>query len=237
MSASDTVIEKLKQHSPLDSGDVSVLRKLTYHVREINSGEDFISQGEKCDASSVVLKGCVARYHTLQSGGRQYLAVHISGDWPDAQSLFLKQMDHSVCAIGPAVLCTVPHVELIKAFRLRPAIGFAVWRETLLDAAIFREAITNNSRRSGIARLAHFFCELLVRSERSGVAQDGSCALPFSQTELGELLGMSIATVSRHIQSLRKSRAADFRSGRLIVRHWSKLRTIANFDPLYLHPK
>src|SRR3954451_6389747 len=233
MVASDILIEKLKRHSPLDSGDVSVLRKLTYHLREMNSGEDFMSQGERCDASSVVLEGCVARYHTLQSGGRQYLAVHISGDWPDAQSLFLKQMDHSVCAMGPALLCTIAHVQLIRAFRLRPAIGFAVWRETLLDAALFREAITNNSRRSGMARLAHFFCEMLFRSERCGVAQDGCCALPFSQTQLGELLGMSIATVSRHIQSLRKSRAADFRSRRLTVKNRDKLASIANFDPLY----
>ena len=237
MVASDILIEKLKRHSPLDSGDVSVLRKLTYHLREMNSGEDFMSQGERCDASAVVLEGCVARYHTVQSGGRQYLSVHILGDWPDVQSLFLEHMDHSVCAMGAAVLCTIPHVELMRAFRLRPAIGFAVWRETLLDAAIFREAITNNSRRSGISRLAHFFCELFFRSERSGVAQDGSCALPFSQTQLGELLGMSIATVNRHIQSLWNSRAADFRSGRLTVRHWKKLTSIANFDASYLHPK
>jgi CRP-like cAMP-binding protein len=145
-------------------------------------------------------------------------------------------MDHSLCGMSAAVLCTIPHVELIRAFRLRPAIGFAVWRETLLDAAIFREAITNNSSRTGVSRLAHFFCELLFRAKRSGVAQDGSCPLPFSQTQLGELLGMSIATVNRHTQSLRKSRAADFRNGRLTVRNWNKLASIANFDPLYLHP-
>jgi CRP-like cAMP-binding protein len=236
MVASDTLIEKLKQHSPLDTDDVAVLRKLTYHIRQVEAGEDFVRQGEICDASAVVLEGRVARYHTLQSGGRQYLSVHLPGDWPDAQSLFLQQMDHSLCGMGAAVLCTIPHAELIRAFRARPAIAFAVWRETLLDAAIFREAITNNSSRSGLSRLAHFFCELLYRSERSGVAQDGCCALPFSQTQLGELLGMSIATVNRQIQSLRKSRAADFRNGQLTVKQWNKLASIANFDPLYLHP-
>ena len=141
----------------------------------------------------------------LQSGGRQYLSVHLPGDWPDAQSLFLEQMDHSVCAAGAAVLCTIPHVELIRAFRMRPAIGFAVWRETLLDAAIFREAITNNSRRSGISRLAHFFCEFLFRSERSGVAQDGSCTLPFNQTQLGELLDVHRYRKPTHPISLEQS--------------------------------
>jgi CRP-like cAMP-binding protein len=236
MAASDTLIEKLRQHSPLDNGDVAVLRKLTYHIRQVDGGEDFVRQGDVCDTSAVVLDGCVARYHTLQTGGRQYLSVHLPGDWPDAQSLFIQQMDHSLCGMSASVLCTIPHVELIRAFRSRPAIAFAIWRETLLDAAIFREAITNNSSRSGLSRLAHFFCELLFRSERCGVAQDGSCSLPFSQTQLGELLGMSIATVNRHIQSLRKSRAADFRNGRLTVRHWNKLSSIGTFDPLYLHP-
>jgi CRP-like cAMP-binding protein len=237
MVPSDILIEKLKQHSPLDSTDLSLVRKLPYHVRQLGPGEDFICQGETCDASAVVLEGCVARYHTLKSGGRQYLSVHISGDWPDAQSLFLEQMDHSVCAMGSAVVCTISHVALKRAFRLRPTVGFAVWRETLIDAAIFREAITNNSSRSGVSRLAHFFCEILLRSQRTKVAQDGSCALPFSQTELGELLGMSIATISRHIQSLRRSRAADFRAGKLTVTNWPRLVAIGHFDPLYLHPK
>jgi CRP-like cAMP-binding protein len=237
MARIDVLIEKLRQHSHLDSGDLAVVRKLTYHFRELSPSEDFIHQGDTSKASAVVIEGCVARYHTLRSGGRQYLSVHIAGDWPDAQSLFLEHMDHAVCAMGPALLCTIPHAELTRAFRQRPAIGFAVWRETLLDAAIFREAITNNSSRDGLSRLAHFFCELLFRSRKSGLAQDDSCALPFSQTQLGELLGMSIATVNRHIQALRKTRTADFRSGKLSVRNWTKLAAIANFDPLYLHPR
>jgi CRP-like cAMP-binding protein len=237
MAPSNILIDKLRQHSQLDSSDLSLVRKLPYHVRELAAGEDFIHQGERCDASAVVLEGCVARYHSLKSGCRQYLSVHIAGDWPDAQSLFLAQMDHSIAAMGPAVVCTISHAELKRVFRLRPAIGLAVWRETLIDAAIFREAITNNSSRAGVSRLAHFFCEILFRSKKSGVAQDSSCELPFSQTELGELLGMSIATASRHIQSLRRSRAADFRGGRLTVTNWPRLVSIGNFDPLYLHPK
>src|SRR3954447_12657286 len=116
MVPSDILIEKLKQHSPLDSTDLSVVRKLPYHVRQLGPGEDFICQGETCNASAVVLEGCVARYHTLESGGRQYLSVHVSGDWPDAQSLFLEQMDHSVCAMGSASVCTISHVSLKRAF-------------------------------------------------------------------------------------------------------------------------
>jgi CRP-like cAMP-binding protein len=163
--------------------------------------------------------------------------LHIAGDWPDAQGLFLEKMDHSVCAVGAAVVCAIPHKELIRVFQARPKVGFAVWRETLIDAAIFREAITNNSSRTGVARLAHFFCEIYFRSEAMGLVAAKSCALQFSQRQIGEALGMSIATVSRHLQELRKSGAADLRAGRLTVANFSKLAEIGGFDPLYLHPR
>ena len=97
-------------------------------------------------------------------------------------------MDHSVCAVGEASLCTIPHEDLITTFRARPNLSFAVWRETLIDAAIFREAITNNSSRSSVERLAHFFSEMYFRYDRNDLVVDKSCALPLSQTHLGEML-------------------------------------------------
>ena len=47
--------------------------------------------------------------------------------------------------IGPALIASIPHKDLIAGFNRRPPVGVAIWRETLIDAAIFREAITNNS--------------------------------------------------------------------------------------------
>ena len=109
--------------------------------------EDIVRQGDRPKVSVVVLRGMVARYHTLQGGGRQYLSLHIAGDMPDAQSLFLDQMDHAVCAMDDVVVALVSHKALLALFDERPAVGFAFWRETLIDGAIFREAITNNSAR------------------------------------------------------------------------------------------
>lgn len=235
MKPTDALIKKLKHHSQLDNADLAAIRALGCRFRELKPGEDFIRQGDKPEESAVVVEGMVARYHTLSDGGRQYLSLHIAGDWPDAQGLFLERMDHSVCAVGAASLCAIPHKDLIRTFRARPNVGFALWRETLIDAAIFREAITNNSSRTGVARLAHFFSEIYFRSEANDLVEDNSCALPLNQTQIGEALGMSIATVNRHLQALRKSRAADLRAGRLAVTNFPKLSAIGDFNPLYLH--
>src|SRR5258707_15199650 len=95
----------------------------------------------------------------------------MAGDMPDSQALFIDKMDHAVCAIGPARIASIPHKQMLSAFSRRPSIGFAIWRETLIDAAIFREAITNNSARRMPARMGHLFCELFYRARASGLTQ------------------------------------------------------------------
>jgi CRP-like cAMP-binding protein len=235
MAPSDVLLRKLQYHSSVDEADVAAIRRLRCEMRELASGEDFICQGEKPKAAAVVIEGILARFHTLRSGARQYLALHYPGDWPDAQGLFLEQMDHSVCAMGRAVVCGISHEQLMKLFAERPSIGFAVWRETLIDAAIFRESITNNCSRPGAARLAHFFCEQFHRAKFAGLVEANACPLPLTQAQLGEMLGMSLVSINRHLQTLRATKAADHKGGKLIVRSWPKLVALGEFDPVYLH--
>jgi len=47
--------------------------------------------------------------------------------------------------------------------------------------------------------------------------------LPISLAQLGETLGMAIATVNRTLQELRASGLMDFRDGELIVLKWGEL--------------
>jgi CRP-like cAMP-binding protein len=231
------LIKKLREHSRLSSEDIAEVRSLTFGTRELAPNEDLIRQGDVPVFSGVVMSGWVARYHLLPSGSRQYLSFHMAGDWPDAQGLFLERMDHAVCAIGPAVMACIPHKEIIRAFEQRPPLGFAIWRETLIDASIFREAITSNSARAKPARMAHLFCELFYRARASGLAAGDTLVLPISLIQLGEALGMSIATVNRTLVELRNSRTMDFRSGTLTVHNWPRLCAIGEFDPNYLHLK
>ena len=234
-AATDILIRKIKEHTRLSRDETDGLRGLNFTARRLASGEDAIRQGDRPNVSILVIEGMVGRYHTRPSGGRQYLSFHIAGDMPDSQALFLEQMDHSVCAVGPTLIGLVTHQELVALIKQQVTIGFALWRETLIDAAIFREAITNNASRPVRARMAHFFCEQYYRAKASGLADSSFCTLPISQIQLGEALGMSVVTTNRTLQSLRKSGAVEFRGGVLNVRNWKRLADIGEFDPRYLH--
>lgn len=232
-----TLIRNLREHSRLAQEDIEQITRLSHIVQSYEPNDDVIRQGDIPKAAALVLSGLVGRYHLLGDGRRQYLSFHIAGDMPDAQGLFVEEMDHTVCAMGRAVIAFIPHDEMIKAFKARPPLSFAVWRETLIDAAIFRDAITNNSARPVLARMAHLFCELFYRARASGLAQQNRLALPLSLVQLGEALGMAIATVNRTLLRLRATGSVDFREGMLTIKSWEKLTRIGGFDPLYLHLK
>lgn len=236
-SPHEVLIRNLKEHSRLTEEDVAEVCNFSLTTRELAPDEDFISQGDDPEFSVLVVTGMVARYHLLEGGRRQYLSFHMSGDLPDAQAIFIEKMDHALCAIGPATVAFIPHGELLRAFKRRPGVGFAIWRETLLDASIFREAITNNSARPMTARMAHLFCELFYRARASGLNNGNRCQIPLSLQQLGETLGMAIATVNRALQQLRASDAMDFRDGELVVLKWRELQRLGDFNPDYLHMK
>jgi CRP-like cAMP-binding protein len=230
----DIAVGKLRRHSPLTSADEDLLRTLVGRMRALQPGEDLIHQGDKPHAVTLVVAGMIARYHTIAAGRRQYLSFHFPGDWPDAQTVFLERMDHGVCAIGPASVVSIRHDQLRALFEARPSVGFAFWRETLIDAAIFREAITNNGSRAALARMAHLFCELFYRAQVAGSGFGNSVPLPLNQAQLGEALGMALVTVNRLLQALRRTEAIEFRNGTLHVTDWNRLAAIGEFELDYL---
>ena len=83
--------------------------------------------------------------------------------------------------------------------------------------------------------MAHFFCELYYRARSAGIARQGSCRLPFHQGQLGDALAMSLVTVNRTLQALRRTGAIQFRNGDMTIHDWPRLAEIGHFDPSYLH--
>lgn len=237
-SVHDILIRKLKTHSELPAEDEAGLRTLTFRTRDLEADEDLVRQGDAPHASIMVVTGELARYHTLYGGKRQYLSFHLAGDWPDVQTLLLRRLDHSICALNRgASVAVFPHEHLRAVIARSPSIAQAVWRETLIDAAIFRAAITNNSARDGRARMAHFFCEMFYRARRAELIRERTMSLPMHQGQLGETLGMALVTVNRTLRDLRRTGAVEFRDGWLRIADWEALAEMAEFDPEYLHDR
>jgi CRP-like cAMP-binding protein len=174
-------------------------------------------------------------YKVTVEGKRQIVAFNVPGDVPDLQSLHLKVLDNNVGTISPCRVGFIHHEVLRDICERYPRITAAFWRETLIDAAIFREWMTSLGRREAYARIAHLLCELLVRLRAVGLAENHTCELPITQAEFADALGLTTVHVNRVLQELRADGLIRMKGQQLTIPDWEKLKEVGEFDPTYLH--
>jgi len=106
---------------------------------------------------------------------------------------------------------------------------------TLIDASVFRECVVNVGARAAYSRIAHLLCEIVVRLNAVGLADDLSCEFPFTQADVAFATGLSTVHVNRTLQELRANRLIHLKGNRLDVLDWKGLKSAGDFDPAYLH--
>jgi CRP-like cAMP-binding protein len=229
------LLRKLQSIADLPPEDERAVFNLPMTLRTVPPDQDIVRVGDRPSECCLVVEGWVCRYDVLDGGKRQILSFHISGDIPDLQSLFLEVMDHSLCTLVPCKLAFIPHDSLRALLRQHPALAAAFWRDTLIDAAVFREWMVGLGRREAPQRVAHLLCEMLVRLRAVGQALDHACELPITQAEFGDALGLSTVHVNRTLQDLRASGLIESRGHVHTIRDWNGVKRLADFDPTYLH--
>ena len=163
------------------------------------------------------------------------MSFHMPGDVPDLQSLQLRVMDHSLGTLTPVVAAFIPHGALRELIRRHPGLGGVFWRDTLIDAAVFREWLTGVGRRSAYTRTAHLVCEVFVRMSSLGLADRDSFQLPLTQVAMADALGLSAVHINRVLQDLRGEGLIASRGRTVVIRDWTGLAKAGDFDAGYLH--
>ncbi|RYZ67427.1 MAG: Crp/Fnr family transcriptional regulator [Proteobacteria bacterium] len=201
----------------------------------VPAGSDLVKQGGRPARSTLLLHGWASRYSTLVDGRRQMLALHIAGDFVDLHSYPLKVMDHSVGALTDCTTVSIPHERLRRLTEDDPHLGRVLWLMTLIDSAILRKWLLGAGQQTALEHAAHLYCELYTRLDIAGIAKPDHCfALPLSQAEFGDALGITPVHVSRTLSELRARNLLEWRRGKAQILDWPKLSRLAEFDPVYL---
>lgn len=232
---SHPLIRKLEGSLSLSNDETRILIDLPIQAVNLKAGQDITREGDRPSRACVVLEGYVCVYKVTGGGKRQIQAFHIPGDSPDLQCLHLKVMDSTVGALTACKVGFVPHEVLHALCERHPRIAAALWRNTLAEAAIFREWVTNIGRRESYYRIAHFLCEWVVRLREAGLAVGNNCQLPMSQGDLADALGLTTVHVNRVLQKLRADGLIETRGPWLTIPDWERLMEVGDFDPTYLH--
>ncbi len=230
------LVRKLEAIAKVPDSDKALLHKLRIATKHLGPGDNLVVVGDRPQFSALVISGMLCRYDFVEGGTRQIMSFHLPGDIPDLQSLYLHTMDHSLAAIGPATVGMIPHEDLHHAFERSFHLASVMWRETLIDAAIFRQWIGNIGGRNAIVAMAHLLSELVARGRSIGVIKDDmKFKLPLTQQDLADALGLSLVHINRTLRQLRRAGLITWEPGSLTVLDWDGLQAAGDFDPAYLH--
>jgi CRP-like cAMP-binding protein len=183
---------------------------------------------------SVLLGGCACSYKTLRSGRRQIVGFYFPGEFCDLAGLFLPEIGYGVAALGPCLVARARVDGLCALLEENAAIGSALWRLSLLDAAILREWMVGMGRRPAQAQVAHLLCEVLMRWRAAGQAPGETCPLPMTQADMADALGLSVVQVNKELQRLRAEGLIVLSRGTLRIENPARLARLGDFSPSYL---
>jgi CRP-like cAMP-binding protein len=183
-----------------------------------------------------LIDGFAYRSKSTEDGRSQIVSFHVPGDMFDLALLLNEAGDTNVITMGPTKVGAIPLSALRELKAQRPNIADALWRDTLLDAAVFREWILNVGQRDSRARIAHMLAEFVARRAVALPDQAERFAVPLNQLQIAAATGMTPVHVNRMLKELEDEGALTRQGGHVVMGDQTVLKRMAGFNPGYLRP-
>jgi CRP-like cAMP-binding protein len=227
--------QKLQLWLPLGDVEQAALLALPHLVRTLRPQEYIVREGDRPTHCCLLLSGFAIRHKIAGNGGRQIFSIHMKGDVVDLHNSILRRSDHNIQALTTVDVAMIPVGAIKQLAADYPVVGQAMWYETLVDAAIFREWTLNVGRRDARARTAHLLCEFGVRLAVAGLGTDRDFTLPMTQEQLADALALTSIHVNRTLKGLEQEGLIGRTKRAVRILDFEQLSRIGDFDPGYLH--
>jgi CRP-like cAMP-binding protein len=231
----ERAIRRLESRGALTDAGRQAIRDLPFAFKTLEPATYIVREGEPPAHCALLLAGYAYRHKVTGDGARQILSLHMTGEFLDLQNSFLDVADHNVQALTRVEIASVP-VPAIRAIAVEyPRVGQAMWIDTLIDAAIFREWIVNVGRRDAISRISHLLCEFSLRLEAAGLAAHYRYELPMTQEQIADATGLTSVHVNRVLKELGRLGVIQREKRAVEIVDWNQLSGIGDFNARYLH--
>ena len=232
---SNPLIRKLEGFAPLSAADRFLLERISAGARPVAAGTDLAREGESPDGVALILDGMACRHKRAANGVRQIMAYLVPGDLGDLDVALLDQMDHTITTLSDCSVVRVPPETVAQMMKNHPKIARGLRLSTLVDEATLREWLVNVGCRASDERIAHLFCELLLRLQFVGKATQDRFELPITPQDLADTTGLSTVHVNRTMQTLQRAGLIALADASLQVLDLPRLKALAGFRANYLH--
>jgi len=194
------------------------------------------NEGDYSRHFCTVKSGWVCSFRHLQDGRRQIVDVFMPGDVVGLREVAFRRRITGLITLTEAELCEFPKFRLSEVFAESSLLCNIFFLISARDQAILLERLANLGQRTARQAMAHFLVEMASRLKRIFRRQAPQVRLPFSQTFLGDVLGLSTVHINRTFRSLREEGLIRRNRDHIELLDMERLKRISGFNPAYLQP-
>lgn len=194
------------------------------------SGSTVLGEGQHSPHLYTLLSGWAFRSKTMPDGRRQILNYVLPGDLIGLQGSIVGEMEHSVEALTPLVLCVFQRNRLDDLFKNYPGLAFDVTWLAAREERMLDEHILSLGRRTAVERAAYLLAFLHNRALSVGLAANRVLHVPLTQQHVADTLGLSIVHTNKTLRKLADQGLINWLDRSCEILDPEGLRVLANWD-------
>ncbi|MDP3898290.1 MAG: Crp/Fnr family transcriptional regulator [Mesorhizobium sp.] len=168
---------------------------------QVERGATVIVEGSHSAHLYTVLFGWGFRYKLLSDGRRQILNYLIPGDLIGLQGSLTGEMQHSVEALSPMLLCVFERDRLFSLYRQHPGLAYDLTWLSAREEQMLDETLLSVGRRSALERAAYLIAFISQRARALRLYKTRA-EIPITQQHVADTLGLSVVHTNKTLRKL-----------------------------------
>ena len=142
------------------------------------------------------------------------------------------EMQHSVEALTPMVLCVFPKNKLWKLYEHHPNLAFDLTWLASRSESLLDESLLSLGRRSASEKVAFVLLDVFQRARQVGLTSGNKLKLPFTQQHLSDALGLSLVHTNKTLKALTARRLLRWKNGMFELLDEARMHEAASSEPV-----
>jgi CRP/FNR family transcriptional regulator len=228
MNCGKTICPFHELHEDADADPVSELNCLiTDAVKQVRfaKGDVLFAQGQPSSSVYSLGSGIVKISNTTADGREQIVGISSPGKLlVGLQSINDDNYEYTAVAETEVSACKIRQRALLQAVQDQGDVALRLISSINAQLAHSRSMMEVMGRKCAAAKIASFI-KLVIPMSTNGHKR---FALPFSRSEMADLLGLSEETVCRQMAKLKRRGVLYAPRGKIEVLDWQRLEAVAN---------
>ncbi len=188
----------------LEPDELDALGQLGRKQR-VAKGQTVLWEGDDSVVVANVIEGVLKVSMSISDGREQIVGLVFASDFIGRP--FGQQSPYSVTALTDAELCIFPRSTFDSFARQHPELEHKLLRRTLTELDRAHEWMLLLGKKTATELIATLLLEMSARLGETGCSMDNSALdafeLPLDRQQMGDVLGLTIETVSRQLSLLK----------------------------------